>query len=77
MTYEKVCRECGKEFAAAVNHQKFCEDCKAQAYKRGRNRGKVAITADTEEMRELCLRCNRPRCGGMCEELARLARGEV
>ena len=77
MQYEKVCQECGKSFTALFGHQKFCESCKKQGYKRSKERAKITLSADTEEMREACLSCTKPRCGGQCERLARVARGKA
>lgn len=75
--YEKICRECGTKFTAAVNNTKFCQACRKAVYKKNKQKHKVFLLNDSEAMRQACLNCRRPRCGGECEELARVARGEA
>ena len=75
--YERVCEFCGSVYETPVNNTKFCPACRKKAYERNRIKDKVACLNDTEAMRQACLNCTRPRCGGQCEELARIARGEA
>lgn len=77
-----VCKECGKTVEVETLSTKYCPECriavfKAQtraASKRRRSSVRIAMSADTDEMRKLCLNCTRPRCGGECAELAEIAK---
>ena len=71
--YKKICRVCGAHFTSPANNTKYCQACRKKAYKKD----KVVLLNDTEAMRRACLQCERPRCSGECEELARVARGET
>lgn len=73
-----VCQLCGKSYTVTCRGKvKYCDSCKEQGYKQTAERHRITLSADTDAMRQLCLKCTRPRCGGECEDLARLARGEV
>lgn len=73
-----VCQLCGKSFSVTFQGKvKYCEDCRAEGYKRTSDKNRIALSADTDAMRQMCLKCTRPRCSGQCEELAMLARGEA
>ena len=73
--YKKQCQICGKQFTTSGRCAKFCNDCKAVGYKMGKKKFTVKVSHDTEAMREACLSCTRPRCGGECERLAIIAKG--
>lgn len=77
MTYEKICWECGTRFATMSSCAKFCESCREIAYKKGRKRHSVALLNDTDAMVQACLTCSKLNCGGECERLAKVARGEA
>ena len=79
----KNCKVCGKEFSTNTLKREYCADCKVIVKKENMRRARenwnataaIRMSADTEEMRNCCLNCTRPKCGGECEELAKIARG--
>ncbi len=74
---EVSCVVCGARFTIKANCAKYCERCKKEAYEKKKKQHQVTLLCDTEEMLQACLKCTRPRCGGECEELACVARGEA
>lgn len=79
------CGECGADVIALTKNSKYCSTCRhivmrrqqRESHKRKQEEKKlgiVKISADTDEMRNMCLNCTRPRCGGECRELADFVR---
>lgn len=83
MEKEMICLMCGKKCIVPSLRRKFCDDCQGKARresarkarKRRNERITIRVSADTEEMRNLCLNCTKKGCSGECEELARIAKG--
>ena len=72
-----VCTVCGKEFEAQTLRARYCPECRVNVTRK-RNRlathQRVQVVDDTDDMRNLCLNCTKPRCRGECDELARLSK---
>ena len=77
-----VCKRCGQKVEVETRSFKYCPECRIivdrelarAARKRRYETTTVTMSADTDEMRNLCLNCTRPRCCGECAELANIAK---
>jgi hypothetical protein len=72
--YTKECTICGNEYIAPRRYSKYCDNCRKIGYKLSEKRRSVKMNNDTEEMRNACLTCPKPKCGGQCERLALIAK---
>lgn len=75
---EVVCKICGSRFTTKASLAKYCcDECRKIGHERQRKMAHVLTLCDTKEMQRTCLNCTRPSCGGECEFLARVERGEA